>query len=145
MFKSILVPTDGSARSRHAAGAAAELARLSGARITALHVAPALKSAAAGGKDASEPPLTPDAHAEQAAATAGKYLDEVEALAAAAGARCETQFVLSDFPAEAILKAAEQYGADTIVIGSRRESTGHRMGSVAQKVIVDARIPVLVL
>ena len=145
MFKRILVPTDGSARARHAASAAAELARLAGAHITAFHVAPAYKGALPQSPDAAPAHVAPDGYAEQAGRTARQYLDEIKALADAAGAGFEAQFVLSDFPAEAILKAAEQYGCDTIVIGSRRENTVGRMGSVAQKVIVDARIPILVI
>ncbi len=145
MFKRILVPTDGSARARHAAGAAAELARLGGAHITALHVAPAYRGGLPQSPDAAPAHVAPDDHADQAGRIARQYLDEIEALADAVGAGFDAQFVLSDFPAEAILKAAEQYGCDTIVIGSRRENTVGRMGSVAQKVIVGARIPVLVI
>ena len=143
MFKRILVPIDGSARSRHAAGAAAELARLSGGEITALHVAPAYKGGVT--RDRSAAHVTPDDHAEHAGRTAQDYLEAVKALADTAGAAYAGHFVLSDFPAEAILKAAEQYGCDTIVIGSRREPAESKMGSVAQKVIIDARMPVLVI
>ena len=145
MFKRILVPTDGSSRSRHAANAAAELARLKGGKITALHVAPAYKGEAAqGGRDAIAH-VTPDDYAEQAGRLAQGYLDEVEAVADEARAAFEGHFVLSDFPAEAVLKAAEQYGCDTIVIGSRRELAEAKMGSVAQQVIIYARVPVLVI
>jgi nucleotide-binding universal stress UspA family protein len=145
MFKRILVPTDGSGRSRHAANAAAELARLNGGEITALHVAPAYKGGAAQDRRAAPAHLTPDDYAEQAGRTAQVYLDEVKALADEASAAFAGHFVLSDFPAEAILKAAEQYGCDTIVIGSRRERAESKMGSVAQKVIIDARVPVIVI
>lgn len=145
MFKRILVPTDGSGRSRHAANAAAELARLSGGAITALHVAPAYKGGPGQNRGAASAHVTPDDYAEQAGRTAQGYLDEVKALADQAGAAFAGHFVLSDFPAEAILKAAEQYGCDTIVIGSRRELAESKMGSVAQKVIMDARMPVVVI
>jgi nucleotide-binding universal stress UspA family protein len=49
-------------------------------------------------------------------------------------------------PAEEILKAAEEEGADMIMIGSRGSRTSHLfMGSVSREVVNNAKLPVLVV
>jgi nucleotide-binding universal stress UspA family protein len=49
-------------------------------------------------------------------------------------------------PAEEILNAAEEEGADMIMIGSRGSRTSHLfMGSVSREVVNNAKLPVLVV
>jgi nucleotide-binding universal stress UspA family protein len=144
MFKHILVPTDGTALSRHAARTATELARMTGARITAFHVAPAYKARPAGDQQGSQEPLSPAEYADRAERQAQTYLGEIEKIAKEAGVPCEQRYAMNDFTAEAIVKGAEQFGCDTIVMGSDWTKGVNKVGSVAQKVLVEARIPVLV-
>ena len=144
MFKHILVPTDGSPRSLHAAKTAAHLASMSGARITTFHVVPAYTGNVQGTRYPPADYVSPSDHDEQVRREADRYLGDVKAVAEAAGVECNGRYARSDFPAEAIVKAIEQYGCDTVVIGSRRSEGVSKMGSVAQKVLVDARIVVIV-
>ena len=77
--------------------------------------------------------------------------DEVEkALAAAAISAVETKIHLGsgeDEVAETLLTLAAQADADLIVIGARRRSPVGKflMGSIAQQIILDAPMPVLVV
>jgi len=141
MFKYLLVPTDGSDLSRHAARTAVELARLSGARITAFHVAPAYRTSARGSNGTT---IAPADYADTVKGQAEGFFDTIRALADKAGVTCDIEWTLSDFPAEAIVKAAEQYGCDTIVMGSHKFTGLNKVGSVALKVLMDSRVAVLV-
>jgi nucleotide-binding universal stress UspA family protein len=141
MFQHILVPTDGSQLSHHAARTAAELARMTGARLTAFHVAPAYSAQV---QDGSQQPSSPSEYGNQVQKTAQAHLAEVEKIAKGVGVACESRYAMNDFTAEAIIKAAEQYGCDTIVMGSDWTKGVNKVGSVAQKVLIDARVPVLV-
>jgi nucleotide-binding universal stress UspA family protein len=138
MFKHLLVPTDGSRLSRAAAATAVRLARKLGARVTAFYAAPAptptvLKS------------LEGQASATRQAARA--FLGSVEKAAKAAGVRCSTTSVTSDFPAEAIVAAAQKHRCDLIFIASRGRRGLRRaslLGSETEKVLSRAPVPVLV-
>ena len=143
MFKHILVPTDGSPLSLHAARAAAQLAKLSGARITAFYVAPAYKTGVRPDNRSAEF-VTPEEYDEEVRCRADRHLGEVAALAKAQGVQVDGRYALSDFPAEAIVRAVEQFACDTVAMGSRRSEDLTKMGSVTQGVLVDARVPVLV-
>jgi nucleotide-binding universal stress UspA family protein len=145
MIKHILIPTDGSKLSERAAKAGVALAKSVGARVTAFVATP--------------PPtpivfkdflpvkyMAPDEHAEVIEQAALKYLGVIERAAKAAGVRCQSVHVTSDFPAEAILATARKRHCDLIVIAShgRRGLKGVLLGSQTQKVLARAGIPVLV-
>ncbi len=145
MIKHILIPTDGSRPSERAARAGVALAKSLGARVTAFVAAP--------------PPtpivykdfvpvkyMAPDEHAELIERAALKYLGVIERAAQAAGVRCESVHVTSDFPAEAILATARKRHCDLIVMAShgRRGLKAVMLGSQTQKVLARAGIPVLV-
>lgn len=144
MFKHILVTTDGSPVSLHAASAATYLAKLGAARLTAFHVAPAYKTTVQRSEQQAAEYLTPSEYDDRVRQTAERYLGEIRALAEGAGVAFDGRYAMSDFPVEAIVKAIDQYGCDTVVIGSRRSEGAGKLGSVAQKVLVGARVPVLV-
>jgi len=141
MFNYLLVPTDGTDLSRHAARTAVELAQLSGARITAFHVAPAYRTSTRGSDGTT---IAPADYADGVKEQAEGFFDTIRELADKAGVACDIQWTLSDFPAEAIVKAAEQYGCDTIVMGSHKFTGLNKVGSVALKVLMDSRVAVLV-
>ena len=136
MFKNILVPTDGSALSQSAAKTAVALAKATGARITAFHVVPN-----------SEFDVGPAClNTERISKIARATLDHVRSLASCAGVPCDSHYVTSHSAAHEIVKAAETYGCDGIVMGSHGRSglTRLLLGSQTQKVLVSAKVPVMV-
>jgi len=146
MFKNILVPTDGSALSRKAAKHAIALAKVTGAAITGFHVAPSYKFNVY--TDYVPPEfMLPAAYAVKARKVAQCHLDAIKKLAESAGVKFTGQYALSDFPADAIVKAATNYRCDSIVIGSHgRGAIGKLfLGSQTQKVLAAAKVPVAVI
>ena len=77
---------------------------------------------------------------------AQRYLEVIEKAATAAGVRCQPVHITSDFPADAILKAAKKHKCDLIYMAShgRRGLKGMLLGSVTQKVLAQVDISVLV-
>jgi nucleotide-binding universal stress UspA family protein len=146
MFQHILVPTDGSAVSQNAGQAAVELARLGSGRITALFVAPDYKLGRVAEQSGATEFVPLDEYRREVERDAQPALSRVTELARAAGIAADAQWVLDDDTARGIVQAVERYGCDTIVMGSH----GHRgikrmlLGSVAQKVLVEAKVPVMV-
>lgn len=146
MFKNILVPTDGSPVSRKAARKAIAMAQALGARITAFHAAPAYRPNLYA--EYMPPNVeTPVEYAARAKAVAERYLHAIEAMADRSGVPCEGHYTTSDFPAEAIVKAARQYRCDAIAIATHGRSGLSRLllGSETTKVLGHARTPVIVM
>lgn len=145
MFRHILVPTDGSDLSHTAAINAVALAKLIGAHITAFHVAEPYST----NVQEEHVPLhfmLPDDYDKAVQAQAAPHLADVKKLAEVAGVHCDLRVVMSNFPAEAIVDAAEQLGCDAIVMGSHGRSGFSKLllGSETQKVLVRTKVPVLV-
>jgi nucleotide-binding universal stress UspA family protein len=146
MFKHILVPSDGSDGSRHAAEIAVELAKRLGARITVLHVIQpqtVLIPDATGGYTY----LMPDDIYEKAAKTqAERIFGEVRELATAAGVACETAAPVGAAPWQTIIDTAKSRGCDAIVMAShgRRGLAALVLGSETTKVLTHCALPVLV-
>jgi nucleotide-binding universal stress UspA family protein len=143
MFKTILVPTDGSELSEKAARGAVDLAKMTGGRVIAISVA--------------EPyPFTPmmeGAYAvdltlfdQQTQKYAQTHVEKVAEIAAKAGIACESHVARSFSPYEEIIKAAKEYHCDVIVMASHGRKGLNKLflGSETQKVLADATIPVLV-
>lgn len=146
MFKNIMVPTDGSTLSRKAARQAAALAKSIGARITAFHVAPAYRYNVYA--DYVPPDFEwPKTYAARVKKIAEKHLAVICKIATDAGVRCEPAYATSDFPAEAILKAAKKYGCDAIAMATHGRSGFSRLllGSETVKVLTQTKLPVIVL
>lgn len=125
--KRILLATDGSEHSEAAAGAAGHLAKQAGLPVTVVSVVTGSHSAAR--------------RAEAERAVAGK-VERLKEMGVAAEGR-----VIEGRPDEAIVKAAEDAGADLIVMGShgRTGLTKILLGSVAERVIGQTTVPVLVV
>jgi nucleotide-binding universal stress UspA family protein len=145
MYKNILVPTDGSTLSHRTIRDAAKLAKKLGATLTGFHVAPSYHIEIY--TDYVPPDMiTPQQHAASAKKAALRHLDVVKKAAAANGVRCDGYYVMSDAPADAIVKAARKYKCDLIYMGSHGRSglTKLLLGSQTSKVLTHTRIPVLV-
>lgn len=145
MFKSILVPTDGSELSQGAVRKAVALAKIHDARITGVHVIPDyhLLIAYEGAFD----PVTEERIEEEAKTRAQTYLAFVRKVAQDAGVPCDTVCETSDHPHDAILKTASARKCDLIVMTShgRKGLAAMLLGSETRKVLTHGKIPVLVV
>lgn len=143
MYQHLLVPIDGSQLSSATVEQALAFARSSGARITFFHARP---DYGATGDGALLHTMAPTAFAEGAAGNARALLAKAEAASRAAGVECTSVVVTSDRPYKAILDAAQAQGCDLIFMAShgRRGLKGVLLGSVTQKVLQRATLPVLV-
>ncbi|MGE3992411.1 universal stress protein [Pseudorhodoplanes sp.] len=145
MFKTILIPTDGSPLSRKAATGGIALAKATGAKIVGLFAAPPATPIIY--RDSMPVGYaTPREHEAIIEKIIEKNLGFVERAASKAGVPCKVIHVTSDFPDEAILKVAKERKCDLIVMGSHGKSglRGILVGSVTQKVLNQAKIPVMV-
>jgi nucleotide-binding universal stress UspA family protein len=145
MFKNILIPTDGSPLSQKAVVQGVALAKSVGAKVTAFFAAPPATPIVY----RDHLPVgyaTPGEHEEMIRKTAAKYLGVVERAAKKAGISCESVHVTSDYPEEGILKVAQKKKCDLIVIATHGQGglRGMLIGSVTQKVLNQAKIPVMV-
>jgi nucleotide-binding universal stress UspA family protein len=141
MYQTIVVGTDGSETADVALGRAVDLARLSEA---ALHVVSAYAPASArvGGTppagEAAEWSVGPDFKVEAVIDRASERLRD-------AGVKAAFHTAKGD-PADAIVAAAEQHGADLIVLGSKGMQGARRvLGSVPNKVSHRAPCDVLIV
>lgn len=145
MYKHLLVPTDGSELSLHAARNAVALAKSLGARLTFVYVQPDYPQPIIG----EGAILAPESREEFSRGTeeqALSILDEFRALAEAEGVQADTHTEVNDIPYEVIIAAAETRHCDLIFMAShgRRGLAGLLIGSETNKVLTHCRIPVLV-
>jgi nucleotide-binding universal stress UspA family protein len=144
MFKHILLATDGSEASAHAASIAVGLARTHGAKLTALYVADPYPYIGVGEVN----PMGYQADAAAAQQLASQAHAQVDALCKQGGAAVELQArLVEDVTASSgIVQTAENEGADLIVLGSHGRTGIARLmlGSVATKVVAESHVPVLV-
>lgn len=144
MFKNILLATDGSAASEHAAQLAVSLARTHGARLTALYVADPYPYMGVGEVN----PMGYQAYSAAAQQLAAQAHAKVDSLCKTGGATValEARLVEDVAASSGIVQTATEVGADLIVVGSHGRSGIARLmlGSVATKVVAESPIPVLV-
>jgi nucleotide-binding universal stress UspA family protein len=146
MFKNILIPTDGSKLSQKAAVQGVALAKSVGAKVTAFFAAPPATPIVY--RDSLPVGYaTPNEHKTMIEKTAVQYLAFVEREAKKAKVAFEAVYVTSDYPEEAILKTAQKKKCDLIVMATHGQGglRGVFVGSVAQKIINQSKIPVMVL
>jgi nucleotide-binding universal stress UspA family protein len=142
MFQSILIATDGSAKSNAAAKTGIELAKSLEAQVMALYVVNELVIASAVrqlGSDRKE--------VESKLQEAGqKAVESIKKMGDQLSVNVEP-IVRIGAPAEVIVSTAGSETADLIVIGSHGESGVSKLliGSVVQKVLYWASVPVLVV
>jgi nucleotide-binding universal stress UspA family protein len=156
MFKKILVPTDGSKLSQKAVREAIGLAKVSSAKVVALHVYPKFWGSLYGAFGPAEEVLAEE-HKRHARAAADKLFGGISkaADAAAVGSKAadaaavglDTVLVESDDVYKQIIAVAKKKKCDLICMAShgRRGLAGVVLGSETQKVLTHSAIPVLVL
>ena len=144
MFKHILVATDGSEASEHAAALAASLARTHGAQITAVYVVDPYPYLGVGESN----PYGFESYMAAARQVAASTHNKVAALCAAEKPEVKMQASMVEGVSvtAGILQSAKDHGADLIVIGSHGRSGIRRLmlGSVSNKIVAESHIPVLV-
>ncbi|TWC62090.1 universal stress protein [Herbaspirillum sp. SJZ099] len=144
MFKTILVPTDGSERSDKAIVNAIDYAKHCGAKIVGISVAepypfpPLAESSMA---------IDPGLYEDNVRSLAEQHVKKIADAAQAAGVPCQTATMLSFAPDEEIVNAAKTYQCDVIFMASHGRSGLSRifLGSKTQKVLAHSSVPVLVL
>lgn len=143
MFKHILLATDGSAASEHAAQLAIGMARAQGVKLTALFVIDPYPYMSIGEAN----PMGFQAYMAAAQEHAAQAHAKVSALCSE-GAAVDLQLrMVENVTASAgIVQTAKDEGADLIVVGSHGRSGLARLmlGSVAAKVVAESQVPVLV-
>lgn len=137
-YRSLLVPYDGSAFSRAALGRACELAKADGSAVTVLYAIPRYEEMVGF--------LRTEGISARLNEEAGKIVGEAARLAGEQGATVATS-VAEGPAAERVVDAVKKSGHDLVVMGSH----GHRgmeralLGSTAERVILNAPCPVLVV
>jgi nucleotide-binding universal stress UspA family protein len=142
-FRSILIATDGSAYSKAAAAEAIGLARQNNGMLTVIAVVP---SEIATPTDIDLTVNQQELIAQREMQNAEKYAKEVKDAAQKEGVAVNA-YVMSGKPSEAIIQISGERKSDLIVLGSHGRTGVERllMGSVAERVIVLATCPVLVV
>ena len=143
MFKHILVPVDGSATSLSAVSKAAELAKAFGSEVTAVYVLDPYPFTGVGADFA----YGQAQYLSAATAEANKALEDVNKALENSGVKVKTLIGEGHAVHEGIVRVGENVGADLIVMGShgRRGLEKLVLGSVAQRVLQSAHVPVLVV
>ena len=137
LFENILVPIDGSSTSLRALNSAIEIAQMSGAEITILHVIPIVEESA---KDRA-------AKFEKQLEKQGKdILDDAAAVAKKQKIKYKTSLV-RDSPGHAIVRLAKKGKFDHIVMSTTGTGSaqGDMLGSVSNYVVHKAEIPVYLI
>jgi nucleotide-binding universal stress UspA family protein len=144
MFKTILLPTDGSDLSQKATATAIQFAQLNQAGIVAVYVVqPVPLTPMADGSTM----LDAGAYDQQMQTAAEEVLDKVRTAAQAASVPFEGVIALSPRPADEIVDAANKYHCDVIVMGSHGRTGLNKLlvGSETEKVLAHTTLPVLVV
>ena len=146
MFRNILVPTDGSKLSQKAVKEAIELAKQTGAKVTALHVYPRFSGSPYGTFGPAEDVLE-EAHKNQRRAEGDSIFAAVRKLTEPAGVAFESVLVESNDVWKQIIATAKKKKCDLICMAShgRRGFSGVLLGSETHKVLTHSELPVLVL
>ena len=142
MYKSFLVPTDGSNLSLAAVKGATSFAKKLGAKITLLTVMETYNYTAVN----EYRPEAIDDYDERMLALAQGRLSEAKAIVEDAGVPVETISVKNFSPAEAIISTAEAKGCDCIFMAShgRKGLAALILGSETQRVLAYSKLPVIV-
>lgn len=141
MFKTILVPTDGSPLAEKAVAAAIKFAKEIDGKIIGISVAEPHPSALLSDSD-----FFGSTHEAKARDLAQEHVQRIAVAASAENVPCETVAVHAIRPYEEILNAAGKYNCDVIFMAShgRKGLPGLFVGSETQKVLTHSTIPVLV-
>ncbi len=139
--RKILIATDGSETANEAADFGIEMVGCSGAKIYAVHVIDTVPY-----RSVPLDQIWSKEVLEDHEKTGYEATSYVERIAKAAGAEVESR-ILKGNPAEKIVSFAEDNNMDMIIVGSLGKGGYDRLilGSVSEKVIRHAKVPVLIV
>jgi nucleotide-binding universal stress UspA family protein len=145
MFKHILIPTDGSPVSTKAVKAGIALAKEHGAKVTGYHAVEPIPMHLYGEGYVPDRAMI-EAFERRQQAAAKKHVSALAREALAAGVAFEPVVQTSNRPYDGIVETANKRKCDLILMSSHGHRGLNRMmlGSVADKVIQRAKVPVLV-
>ncbi|MBZ5522799.1 MAG: universal stress protein [Acidobacteriia bacterium] len=143
MYKNILIPTDGSPLSDNAVSHGIALAKVLGAKVTALTVTVPFQIFTL---DTQMVETTAAEYTRSVQERVKTTLNSVATAAKTAGVACETLNVEHEHPYQAIIDTAQSKGCDLVVMAShgRRGVAAVVLGSVTVKVLTHSKVPVLV-
>ena len=143
MFKHILVPVDGSDTAMLAVDKAIGLAKAFGCPVTAIYVIDPYPFTGVGTDFA----YGQSQYLSAATAEASEATRSAREQISAAGVTVDTRVIESHTPWRGILETAAEIGADLIVMGSHGRKGLEKLvlGSVAQRVLSHATLPVMVV
>jgi len=146
MFKNILVPVDGSERSRAAIKKVCSLARADGAHLTFYHARAIFIPNTVVGDTPVFDVSTIDSIRMAAEKHAQTILQAAVAEATESGVEADSFSDERDRPYQGIIEAAESRGCDLIFMASHGRSPAGALflGSETQSVLAHCKIPVLV-
>ena len=144
MYNKIIVATDGSEVAVRAVEHAVALAKGLGAELAAVTVTEPYENVAF---TENMTVINPSDYNQSCKEHAAKILSKVVESASANGVSPTTFHRDNHWPYDGIIKAAEEFGADLIVMGShgRRGLEGLLLGSQATKLLTHTNIPTLVV
>ncbi len=144
MMKRIMIAVDGSMQSMHAAEMGIDLARLSGAEVTAVYVVDTARLTQLPGYMSVQG--MKESLMDLMGDESEKAVADVEDMAKSAGVACHKK-VAGGNPADELLKISQEMGADLLVMGSIGKSglSKFLLGSVAEKVVRHSKVPVLLV
>jgi len=144
MLRRIMVATDGSDVSLHAAEAAVNLAKIAGAGVTAIYVLDMPRLNQLHGYTSF--PGLKDKLLELMRKEGEKATAEIEQMALDAGVDYD-KILAEGNPAEEIIRLSLERGMDLLIMGSIGRSGLAKMllGSVAEKVVCQSLVPVLLV
>jgi nucleotide-binding universal stress UspA family protein len=147
MFKHILLPTDGSKLSDRAVQRGIEFAKAVKAKVTAVHAVPEFRMIVEEGFISPMSAELKNRFERDSHEHAKKMLAKVQKAAKAAGVKCETVALVSDFPYKQIIETAKKKKCDLIVMAShgRKGLSSLLLGSETAKVLTHSKVPVLVV
>ena len=143
MYKTILVPTDGSEITAKAVESAIGLARSLGAVLHTISVREPFPYSAVSDMQ----PTPPQEFFEAQERIAARNVKAVQDACAAVSIECRAETLEALHPWEAIIEHAQRNACDLIVMAShgRRGVTALLLGSETQKVLTHTTVPVLVV
>lgn len=147
MFKHLLLPTDGSKLSDRAIKRGFAFAKSIKAKVTVTHVVPEFRMVVEEGFVSPLAAELKTRYETESRTHAEIMLAKVKKQAAAAGVKCETVAVTSDYPYQQIIETAKKRKCDLILMAShgRRGLSSLLLGSETAKVLTHSKIPVLVV
>jgi len=141
VLRKVLIATDGSETAKKAADFGVQIAGLSGAKVCVVYVIDTTPYYSIPLDEVWSKEVY-----EQLEKMGNEITSDVEKTAKAAGLETES-LVLKGDPAERIVSFAEKQNIDMIVVGSLGKGEFERLviGSVSEKVVRHAKVPVLVV